>query len=557
MGFILMRRGEFQQVTTTPTTTTPTTTTPTTTPPKPTKLSLRVIQPTKTVEELPKEYLPRHYSWTLWRGGSSGDRMYLASLPRSMKVIFSVNVSANMGGVLAEPVVEEGFIYLADHSGIYSLNRSSGELVWGVEVYGEDLGGRAIGNLQPVSKWRALGLYRFVEAYGLGKYLYVATSSSASGEGDAYLLALDKKSGDVVWRVELESEPSASSATSITSNMVVADGKIFVGSVRDEGYVFCVSEDGKILWRISLGGNVEGMAYGDGTLYVMTSKLYAVDVKDGRVLWQWDYGSWPIYRDGKIIVEHYGNIVVLNSGGKLSWKKGYGAGSNVEGYPYIAVGKQAIYVSRTLGERPRDLYIVDMDSNVLAKYQILSDEDAVAPIASNDVIVIPVRSGKEMYSKLYILWHNAEKLSEIILDIKEEWYPVAVAAYGEVYVVTDPFTLYKLGDDESPLLSNVSVEIDEESRKLLIHVVAQDSGSALYRVMLVYSVNCSKWIYKDMDVARTYVMEPIGGYGYREELYKIALDITPGTSIEFYIVIIDNVGNYVLSNVYAYEVIEE
>jgi len=116
------------------------------------------------------------------RGRSSGDRMYPASLPRSLKVIYRVNVSANMHGVLAEPLVEGDFIYLADGSGIYALNRSNGELVWGVEVYGDSLSGRATKYPQPVWKWRvALGLFRFVEAYGLGKHLYVATSSPPGG----------------------------------------------------------------------------------------------------------------------------------------------------------------------------------------------------------------------------------------------------------------------------------------------------------------------------------------------------------------------------------------
>jgi len=341
--------------------------------------------------------------------------------------------------------------------------------------------------------------------------------------------------------------------------MVVADGKIFVGSIRDEGYVFCVSEDGEVLWRISLGGNVEGVAYGDGTLYVMTSKLYAVDVKDGRVLWKWDYGSWPIYKDGKIIVGHYGNVVVLDREGKLLWKKGYGAGGNVEGYPYIAVGNQAIYLPRSLGERPRDLYIVGMNGSTLGRYQMLPYEDGVAPITSNDAIVLPVKSEEgDGCCKLYILWHRGEKLSEIVLDAREEiWYPMASAAYGEVYVVTDPFTLYKLGDDEAPRINNISVEISEDYKKLNIYVEAYDNESALYRIILVYSVNGSKWMYKDMDIARTYVVEPVGGYGYREELYKTILDITPNTSIEFYIVAIDNVGNYVMSNIHAYKVIEE
>ncbi len=555
IGFILIREGgEFQQSTTSPF---PSPTTSITTSPKPTKLSLRIAQPTKTAVELPVEYLPKLYSWTLWRGGANSDRMYPASLPRSLKVIYRINVSANIHGVLAEPLIEDNFIYLADDSGIYALNRSSGELVWGVEIYDESTSGRSTKYPQPVWKWRALGLYRFTVAYGLGEYVYVATTSYLDVD-NAYILALDKKSGDVIWRVELEPEHVLSSIIDISSNLIVADGKVFVGSVGD-GYVFCVSEDGKLVWRTRLGSTIEGIAYGDGILYAMASKLYAVDVEDGKILWYWDYGSWPISKNGKVILEHYGRVAVLSTEGELLWMKEYGAGSNVEGYPYMAVGSQAIYVTRELGERPRDLYIVDMNGSILGKYQILYDEDSVAPIASNDVIVLPVKSEEgNGYCKLYILWSRGEKLSEIVLDVRDKiWYPIAVAAYGEVYVVTDPYTLYRLGDNESPRINNVSVKLSEDYSKLIIYTEAYDNESALYRVTLVYSVNGSEWMYKDMDISRTYVTEPIGGYGYREELYEIALDVAPDTSIEFYIVAVDNVGNYVLSNVYAYEVVEE
>lgn len=173
------------------------------------------------------------------------------------------------------------------------------------------------------------------------------------------------------------------------------------------------------------------------------------------------------------------------------------------------------------------------------------------------VIVLPVLSRGE-YIKLYVLWRGAEKLSEIILEGKEEtWGPVAVGAYGEVYLLVDPFTLYKLGDNKKPRITNVSTEVDECNKKLLIHVEAYDNESALHRVILVYSINNSKWIYRDMEIARAYPIEPVGGYGYREEVYRVELDIEPSTSIEFYIIAIDNVGNYEFSRVYAYQVLKE
>lgn len=550
-GFLIINLGRIQETSTTPAYTW--TTTETTTP---SRLTLRPIEPSKTAEEVPSEYFPRLYPWLSWRGESAGNRAYLGSLPRLMRIIYRVNVSVNMGGVLAEPLVEGGFIYLGDSGGVYALDRFTGELVWGVEVYSDNLAGRALSHPQPVSKWRALGYYRFVSSYGLGKYFYVATSSSV--EGDAYLLALDKISGNLVWRVRLESEPNASGPTSITSNLVVVNGVIFVGSVRDEGYVFCVSEDGEILWRKSLGGNVIGLAYGDGTLYATASKLYAINVENGEVLWWWDYGSWPIYKDGKIIIESYGYVVVLNNKGELLWRGNYGAGSNVEGYPYIAVGEQTIYVSRTLGERPRDLNVISIDNKLLGKFQILVDEDAVAPIASKDVIILPVKSEVgNGYTKLYMLWGRGEKLSEVTLNITERgWWPVAIAAYGDVYVVTDPFTLYKLGDTESPRISNVSVRLNED-KKISVSVEAYDNESALHKVILVYSMNCSSWVYTDMKLVKTYTTQPISGYGYEKELYNVELNIEPNTSIEFYVIAIDNVGNYVVTRVYAYQIIED
>ena len=139
----------------------------------------------------------------------------------------------------------------------------NGELIWGVEIYSE--------------------FDRFVESYGLGKYFFVGTSSTEEGNG--YLLAFNKSTGELVWKAELEPENNASSLPSVTANLIVAEGKVCVGTVRDEGYVFCFTEDGDFLWRNKIGGNVRGLAYGNGILFATSEPLesvHAFNIKTGE-----------------------------------------------------------------------------------------------------------------------------------------------------------------------------------------------------------------------------------------------------------------------------------
>ncbi len=161
------------------------------------EMILESISPQKEPEKIPVEFLPLKFPWIMRKGSAGSDMFYSSYLPRKPKVVFSVNVSANMGGRLANAVIEGDKIFLADHQGIYALNRDDGALIWGVEVYSDSLEGRSISYPQPVTKWKALGLWRFVEAYGVGKYLFVGTSSRLDID-DAYLLALDKNSVELV-----------------------------------------------------------------------------------------------------------------------------------------------------------------------------------------------------------------------------------------------------------------------------------------------------------------------------------------------------------------------
>ncbi|MFN3384869.1 MAG: hypothetical protein ACK401_08260, partial [Archaeoglobaceae archaeon] len=165
-----------------------------------------------------------------------------------------------------------------------------------------------------------------------------------------------------------------------------------------------------------------------------------------------------------------------------------------------------------------------------------------------DVIVLPVE--KDGNGKIYLLWRGSQKLSEFTFP-NDGWMPVVSAAYGEIYVAT-PSHLYKLADMKKPKISDVGAKLLNET--LVVNVKAYDEESALHRVLLAYSLNSSQWNYMEMEIARRYVMEPIGGYGLSEEDYSAKIQVSPGLTVEFYIVSIDNSGNYETSKFYAYRV---
>ncbi|TDA34059.1 hypothetical protein DSO06_06365 [Candidatus Nezhaarchaeota archaeon WYZ-LMO8] len=137
--------------------------------------------------------------------------------------------------------------------------------------------------------------------------------------------------------------------------------------------------------------------------------------------------------------------------------------------------------------------------------------------SSRDVVVLPVlKKGSE--GKVYLLWKDLHKLSEFYFDEcgSSGWMPKVSIAYGEIIVIVCPSILYRLADVGKPTISGIEVLCNET---LTIKAEAYDEQSALHKVFLVYSINNSPWNYKKMDIARRYVMEPVGVWLVRRALY--------------------------------------
>uniref|UniRef100_A0A832AAT9 Uncharacterized protein n=1 Tax=Ignisphaera aggregans TaxID=334771 RepID=A0A832AAT9_9CREN len=133
--------------------------------------------------------------------------------------------------------------------------------------------------------------------------------------------------------------------------------------------------------------------------------------------------------------------------------------------------------------------------------------------------------------------------------------PKVSTAYGEIYVIVNPTTLYKFVDPSKPTIYSINTELSDG--ELLVNASVCDRESGLYGVYLVYSLNGLEWSYQPMHISIRYIVEPIGGYGFGEKPFPYTTKIKipeEAREIEFYVLAIDNIGNHEATRVYAYSI---
>ena len=495
------------------------------------------------------------FSWKLVKSNPSSTYSTDSPSPIISEERYRVNVTTNIGGVLSTPLVDSGLLFLADGEGVYALNSSTGELIWGVEVFFDDLHSRAIGPLQPVSRWRALGLYRLVLAYAVGEAVYVGTDS---GDTPARLIALDKKNGSVLWMVELDA--------AVYSNIVVTGGRVYVGSMN--GTIYCISEDGEVLWSSTIEERefVRGLAYGDNKLFVSLEDryyLYALNAATGELEWVYEHNTsigTPEYSRGVVVfTDSHGRVTTLTSSGRLLWSSDVGALLTVNSDSLLAISDTSIYATKGIGGGDGLVVLSRDDGSIIDYFKVPAGEIPCQPVVAGPLVILPSRSNS--YTKIYVLWRGRVKLDEKIFSVEEAFCPQVSVAEGRINTVfpidRSIQTLISYIDDKPPVIISVSspreIIVGEE---LAVEATVVDRESAIYRVILAYRVGSGEWSFRDMDLARRYVVEPVGGYGFSEEPYIARIpEQKEETVIEYIVVAIDNVGNIAYSDTYRVKVV--
>lgn len=471
--------------------------------------------PLKETEKIPNEYLLQLKPWKLVKGTEKSD-FYTTEIPRKPAIAKSINVSANLRGELATPVVDD-LVFLVDNYRVYAY---SDELIWSYNVYES--------------------LEKDIKAYGIGNYLFVGTTSGKKGFS---LIAFEKETGKIAWHKEINIAGSISA--------LVVNDLVCIGTDYLDPWVMCFTQQGELKWRAKIDGTVNGFAVGNGKLFVSANKLYAFDFQSGKLLWEVEKGySAPVFKNGKIFVSKQGYVYAFSEDGKELWKKYFGAGEDLNYNPLISASNYALYIPRTIGKEPLDLQIVDFEGNLIGTFNLSAKEFPGFPVVSDNIVILPVKT--DTYGKIYILWRGLEKLFELKHEGSEVFTPKVAISKGTIYAVfsdnRSSQRLYILSDSKAPEI--MAVDIKTEGDEISVSATIKDPESAIHRVLVVYSEDSGKWNYKDMDIGRRYIREPIGGYGLSEELYVAKLKVKK--TVEFYIVAVDNSNNVAYSKVYAY-----
>ncbi len=175
-------------------------------------------------------------------------------------------------------------------------------------------------------------------------------------------LAVDRKSGKIVWQTTLKSDlphEGGHKTASLASASPATDGKQLYVSFGSQG-IYCLTLDGDLVWEKQLGQMATKHGHGEGSTPVLykdillvnwdhedASFLVALDTKNGSERWRVDRDevtSWS----SPIVVEHKGNAQAIVSGtqrvrgydietGNVIWECG-GLSHNIVASPVSADG---------------------------------------------------------------------------------------------------------------------------------------------------------------------------------------------------------------------------
>jgi len=176
----------------------------------------------------------------------------------------------------------------------------------------------------------------------------------------------------------------------------------FVLVSADNGYVYAVSKNGKLLWKFKCGSHPKALALfdlnGDGVPDAIVGSesdyLYAISGKNGKLLWKFKTGSWVISSpaigdingDGKVEVvvgSDDGNLYAISGeNGKLLWK--FKTGSWVDSSPAIGDINGDGKVEVVVGSYDNYLYAVTGDNGKLV-WKFQTQDDIISSPAIGDI----------------------------------------------------------------------------------------------------------------------------------------------------------------------------
>ena len=231
----------------------------------------------------------------------------------------------------------------------------------------------------------------------------------ANREGEVEALSLEN--GDTLWQTDVRENPAfwpweTTESAKLSGGILQAYGKIYVGS--EHGYLIALDrETGEIVWRKTMPGEVLAKpAAGDGLIFVNlgSGKLLAVHPDTGEERWSFEQEVPPLTLRGQSspTVANGGVLLGLETG-KLSVlisENGYSAWS-----AEIASPKGASEFER----------LVDVDTQAL-----ISGPYAYAIAYNGNLAAVDIRSGNVVWKREYSSYRDLSMDSQSIYVVDSD-----------------------------------------------------------------------------------------------------------------------------------------
>lgn len=357
-------------------------------------------------------------------GGGAEHAMPHFALQETIAPQWTVSIGSGngVGRLLSPPVVSEGVLYSLDTAGhAMALQATSGDTLWQVDISPAGREGAIIGG----------GL-----AIGEGKVF--VTSPHAE------VLALDAKTGQILWRIPTQSP--------IRAAPTFADGRVYVLTISNQLEVLD-AETGNRLWNHAgitefaglLGTASPAVSKGIVVVTYSSGEIYALKAENGHQLWTETLSSTrrpdslsslshiralPVIDQNTVLVVGHNQKMAaydLRRGERL-WERSIGGlrtPAVIGGFVFMVNShNEIVCLSRDYGQV---LWVQKLESDLEHPYKVVWD----GPIVANNKLYL-VSSGGTLLS---LDPTNGKTLSTTYLDA-----PVSLApfvAQETLYVLTD------------------------------------------------------------------------------------------------------------------------
>ncbi len=272
-----------------------------------------------------------------------------------------------------------------------------------------------------------------------------------------------------------------------SSPVIGEDGTVYVGS--HDGYLYAISQYGKLKWKTKIGTPIEKPGYGglsstgstpaiakDGTIYIASRDQYLFAVsQEGKEKWKFPigvaYDSWAspaIGEDGTIYMTSAspkGGVYAINPDGTEKWH--YNIEMGTSNSP--AIGKDgAIYVGFPTGTKTNALIVLNLDGT--KKWELSTKFLESTPTIIDDTVYIGTYTDEATGAGLYAISISNKKIKwHLTLPEKEIMTTPAIAkdgtiyfgtVYGKFYAANPNGTIKWSFDAEKELSSSTAIGAD-------------------------------------------------------------------------------------------------